>query len=75
MLNVEVLSLFLILVMLYLAFNSLLDVMLVYVNVVAMSMLGLWALVLTGLNFNISASAAARSDLGGDREKGFLQLH
>ncbi len=74
MLNVVVLSLFLILVMLYLAFYSLLDALLVYVNVVAMSMGGLWALVLTGLNFNISAAVGFISILGVAVMNGLLMV-
>ena len=64
MLKVVAVSLFLILVMLYLEFYSLLDALLVYFNVAAMSLGGLWALVLTGLNFNISAAVGFISILG-----------
>src|SRR5947207_15686387 len=57
-------ALVLILVMLYLAFFSLLDTMLVFANVAAMSMGGVWALKLVGLNFNISAAVGFISILG-----------
>ena len=56
-LKVVAASLFLILVLLYLAFYSLLDALLVYANVIAMSLCGIWSLILTGLNFNISNCA------------------
>src|SRR5947207_663922 len=57
-------ALVLILVMLYLAFFSLLDTMLVFANVAAMSMGGVWTLKLAGLNFNISAAVGFISILG-----------
>src|SRR5262249_13770585 len=44
-------SLVLIFTMLYLAFFSLLDTILVYANVAVMSLGGIWTLLLTGLNF------------------------
>ena len=50
------LSLALIVVLLYMAFRSLLDAAVVLANVVAMAMGGVWALDLVGLNFNISAA-------------------
>ena len=74
MLSVVAVSLFLILVMLYLAFYSLLDALLVYVNVVAMSLGGFWALVLTGLNFNISAAVGFISILGVAVMNGLLMV-
>src|SRR5438552_8886865 len=54
----------LILVILYLAFRSLLDAAVVLSNVLAMSLGGVWALKLTGLNFNISAAVGFISILG-----------
>jgi cobalt-zinc-cadmium resistance protein CzcA len=58
------LSLVLICVLLYLAFRSLLDVLVVLSNVVVVSMGGVWALLLTGTNFNISAAVGFISILG-----------
>jgi cobalt-zinc-cadmium resistance protein CzcA len=57
-------SLLLILVLLYLAFRSALDVLVVFANVIAMAVGGIWALWLTGLNFNISAAVGFISILG-----------
>ena len=61
---VVALSLVLIFVLLYLAFHSLLDALVVCRNVVAMSLGGIWALLLTGTNFNISAAVGFISILG-----------
>ncbi len=58
------LSLALIVVLLYLAFHSLLDAAVVLSNVVAMMVGGVWALLLTGTNFNISAAVGFISILG-----------
>ncbi len=58
------LSLVLIVVLLYLAFNSFLDAAVVLGNVLAMAIGGVWALKLTGLNFNISAAVGFISILG-----------
>lgn len=57
-------SLLLILFLLYLAFRSFLDALVVYANVLAMSLGGVWALMLTGMNFNISAAVGFISILG-----------
>ena len=57
-------SLALILVILYLAFRSFLDSMVVLANVVAMGVGGVWALKFAGLNFNISAAVGFISVLG-----------
>ncbi len=57
-------ALALIIVLLYLAFNSLLDAAVVLSNVVAMSLGGVWALFITGTNFNISAAVGFISILG-----------
>src|SRR5947207_4331480 len=67
-------ALVLILVMLYLAFFSLLDTMLVFANVAAMSMGGIWTLLLTGLNFNISAAVGFISILGVAVMNGLLMV-
>jgi cobalt-zinc-cadmium resistance protein CzcA len=61
---VVALSLGLIVALLYLAFNSLLDVLTVLSNVLMLSLGGLWALWLTGTNFNISAAVGFISILG-----------
>src|SRR5262249_25097850 len=57
-------SLLLIFVLLYLAFRSLLDACLVLVNVVALSLGGVWGLWLTGTNFSISAAVGFVSIFG-----------
>src|SRR5262249_4571057 len=58
------LSLGLIVVLLYLAFKSLLDVAVVLSNVVALSLGGIWALYLTHTNFSISAAVGFISIFG-----------
>jgi cobalt-zinc-cadmium resistance protein CzcA len=50
--------------LLYLAFNSLLDTLVVLSNVVALSLGGIWALLLTGTNFSISAAVGFISIFG-----------
>jgi cobalt-zinc-cadmium resistance protein CzcA len=57
-------SLGLITLLLYLAFHSALDAGLVLVNVVALSLGGVWALWLTGTNFSISAAVGFISIFG-----------
>ncbi len=57
-------SLVLIAIMLYLAFRSFLDAAVVFGNVLAMGLGGVWALKLAGLNFNISAAVGFISILG-----------
>ncbi len=74
MLVVVVIALILIFVLLYLAFYSLLDALLVYSNVVAMSLGGLWALLGAGLNFNISAAVGFISILGVAVMNGLLMV-
>ena len=54
----------LILTLLYMAFHSLLDAVVVLSNVVAVSMGGIWALLLTGNNFNIAAGVGFISIVG-----------
>jgi cobalt-zinc-cadmium resistance protein CzcA len=58
------LSLVMICVLVYLAFNSVLDTLVVLTNVVALSMGGVWALLLTGTNFSISAAVGFISIFG-----------
>jgi cobalt-zinc-cadmium resistance protein CzcA len=67
-------SLALILVLLYLAFHSLLDALVVLSNVVAMSLGGVWALRITGVNFNISAAVGFISILGVAVMNGLLMV-
>jgi cobalt-zinc-cadmium resistance protein CzcA len=57
-------SLVVILVLLYVAFHSVLDAGVVLANVIAMGLGGVWALKLVGLNFNISAGVGFISILG-----------
>jgi cobalt-zinc-cadmium resistance protein CzcA len=57
-------SLGLIFVLLYLAFRSLLDVLSILSNVIALSMGGVWALYLTGMSFSISAAVGFISIFG-----------
>ncbi|HWB00410.1 MAG TPA: efflux RND transporter permease subunit, partial [Pirellulales bacterium] len=61
---IVLLALGLILVLLYLAFRSLLDAMVVFANVAVMSMGGVWTLFITGINFNVSAAVGFISILG-----------
>jgi cobalt-zinc-cadmium resistance protein CzcA len=58
------LSLGLIFTLLYLAFHSLLDVLAVLSNVLALSLGGVWALWLTGTNFSVSAGVGFISIFG-----------
>ncbi|MEZ6060487.1 MAG: efflux RND transporter permease subunit [Planctomycetaceae bacterium] len=74
MLATVLLAFALILVMLYLAFFSLLDAAVVSMNVLAMSLGGVWALLLTGLNFNISAAVGFISILGVAVMNGLLMV-
>ncbi|HEX4592053.1 MAG TPA: efflux RND transporter permease subunit, partial [Gemmataceae bacterium] len=57
-------SMVLICVLLYMAFHSVLDAAVVFANVVAMGVGGVWALKFVGLNFNISAAVGFISILG-----------
>jgi cobalt-zinc-cadmium resistance protein CzcA len=57
-------SLVLIVLLLYMAFRSVLDAAVVFANVLAMGVGGVWALKLVGLNFNISAAVGFISILG-----------
>jgi cobalt-zinc-cadmium resistance protein CzcA len=58
------LSLGLIFILLYMAFHSLLDALVVLSNVAALSLGGVWALLLTGTNFSISAAVGFVSIFG-----------
>jgi cobalt-zinc-cadmium resistance protein CzcA len=58
------LSLTLIFILLYLAFHSIIDALLVFSNVLALSMGGVWALLLTNTNFSISAAVGFISIFG-----------
>jgi cobalt-zinc-cadmium resistance protein CzcA len=58
------LSLALIFVLLYLAFHSLLDALVILSNVVALSLGGVWALLITGTPFSISAAVGFISIFG-----------
>jgi cobalt-zinc-cadmium resistance protein CzcA len=57
-------SLVLIVILLYMAFCSVLDAAVVFANVLAMAVGGVWALKIVGLNFNISAAVGFISILG-----------
>jgi cobalt-zinc-cadmium resistance protein CzcA len=74
LLNVVALSLVLIVILLYLAFRSLLDAAVVLSNVLAMSVGGVWALKLTQTNFNISAAVGFISILGVAVMNGLLMV-
>jgi cobalt-zinc-cadmium resistance protein CzcA len=68
------LSMVLIVILLYLAFQSLLDASVVLTNVLAMALGGIWALLLTGVNFNISAAVGFISILGVAVMNGLLMV-
>ena len=74
MLGTVLMAMMMILVMLYLAFFSLLDALVVSMNVLAMSLGGVWALLITGLNFNISAAVGFISILGVAVMNGLLMV-
>ncbi|MFO0969206.1 MAG: efflux RND transporter permease subunit [Gemmataceae bacterium] len=62
--KVFAISLALIILLLYMAFRSALDAAVVLVNVLVMVVGGVWALKITGMNFNISAAVGFISILG-----------
>jgi cobalt-zinc-cadmium resistance protein CzcA len=68
------LSLSLIFVLLYLAFRSLLDTVVVLSNVLDLSVGGIWALLLTGTNFSISAAVGFISLFGVAIMDGLLMI-
>ena len=57
-------SLMLVFMLLYIAFHSFLDASAVLVNVAALSLGGIWALLLTGTNFSIAAAVGFTSIFG-----------
>ena len=57
-------SLGMVFILLYLAFHNFLDAVMVFSNVLALSMGGVWALLLTGTNFSISAAVGFISIFG-----------
>ena len=63
-----------VMVLLYLAFRSLIDVLLVLSNVVALCCGGVWALLLTHTNFSISAAVGFISIFGVAVMNGLLQV-
>ncbi len=68
------LALILIIVLLYLALRSLLDAAVVMSNVLVMCIGGIWALLLSGVNFNISAGVGFISVLGVGIMNGLLLI-
>jgi cobalt-zinc-cadmium resistance protein CzcA len=68
------LSLALIFMLLYLAFDDLVDALLVFSNVIALSLGGVWALLLTGNNFSISAAVGFISIFGVAIMDGLLSI-
>ncbi len=68
------LSITLIMVLLYTAFNSLKDAILVMANVVTATMGGVWALRLTGTSFSISAAVGFISIFGVAVQNGVLLI-
>lgn len=67
-------SLVLIVVLLYVALGSVLDVVVVFANVVVLTIGGIWALLLTGSNFNISAGVGFISILGVGMMNGLILI-
>jgi cobalt-zinc-cadmium resistance protein CzcA len=67
-------SMVLIFILLYLAFRSFLDALLVLSNVVALSLGGIWALLLTHTNFSISAAVGFVSIFGVAIMDGLLSI-
>ena len=61
-------------VLLYVAFRNLLDTLVVLLNVLALGMGGVWALVLTGNNFSISAAVGFISIFGVAIMDGLLSI-
>ena len=68
------LAMVLIVVLLYMALRSLLDAAVVLSNVLVMCMGGIWALLLSGVNFNISAGVGFISVLGVGIMNGLLLI-
>src|SRR5262249_38631260 len=74
LLIVVTISLVLIFLLLFLAFSSFLDALTVYANVLAMSLGGIWALLIPGTIFNISAAVGFISILGVAVMSGLLMI-
>jgi cobalt-zinc-cadmium resistance protein CzcA len=68
------LSLGMIIILLYIAFRNMLDAVIVFSNVIDLSIGGVWALLLTGTNFNISAAVGFISIFGVAIMDGLLLL-
>jgi cobalt-zinc-cadmium resistance protein CzcA len=68
------LSLLLVFVLLYMAFHSFLDAVVVLSNVLALAVGGIWALYLTGTNFSISAAVGFVSLFGVAIMDGLLMI-
>jgi cobalt-zinc-cadmium resistance protein CzcA len=68
------LSLGMIILLLYIAFRNVLDAVIVFSNVIDLSIGGVWALLLTGTNFNISAAVGFISIFGVAIMDGLLLL-
>jgi cobalt-zinc-cadmium resistance protein CzcA len=68
------LSLGLIFILLYMAFHSFLDAIVVFSNVIDLSMGGIWALLLTGTHFSISAAVGFVSLFGVAIMDGLLMI-
>jgi heavy metal efflux system protein len=68
------LSLGMIIFLLYIAFRNVLDAVIVFSNVIDLSIGGVWALLLTGTNFNISAAVGFISIFGVAIMDGLLLL-
>lgn len=71
---VAALAMVLIVILLYLALRSLLDVIVVFANVLVICIGGIWALFATGLNFNISAGVGFISILGVGMMNGLIMV-
>lgn len=67
-------ALTLICLLLYIAFRSTLDVLTIFTNVIALSLGGLWGLLLTGTNFSISAAVGFISIFGVAIMDGLLSI-
>jgi cobalt-zinc-cadmium resistance protein CzcA len=74
LIRVLAIALVLILVLLYLAFRSLLDAALVMSSVVVISLGGIWALLATGANLNVSGAVGFVSILGVAVMNGLLMV-
>jgi cobalt-zinc-cadmium resistance protein CzcA len=68
------LSLFLIFILLYMAFHSLLDAVVVFSNVFDLAVGGIWALYLTGTHFSVSAAVGFVSLFGVAIMEGLLMI-